>query len=167
MEIGFSLGSNMGDRRGHLVEAKRRILAQEDTTLVEQSAIYETEPIDVAPKYEGLKFLNAVLVIESSKETESWLAVCHEIEHEMGRRRGEDRNAPRPVDIDILYAGNMLIDGPDLTVPHPHWAEREFVVRPLAEIRPHLVLPGSGQTVSQVLAVVEGTGGLKLSAEDW
>ncbi len=156
MEIGFSLGSNRGDLVAHMKEAKRRILAYPDTDYVGQSPLYETEPVGVAPEYADLKFMNAVLVVNSRCSPAEWLDRLHALEYEMGRRRTEDRNAPRTIDVDILYAGTECIDSGGLVVPHPRWAQRRFVVQPLADVRPDLVLPGAGKTVREVLAGLEG-----------
>lgn len=156
METGFSLGTNQGDVVANMREAKRRILACPDTQLVAQSALFETEPVGVAPEYAHLRFLNSVLVVESPCAPAEWLQRLRQIEADMGRERSEDRNSPRPIDVDILYAGNECIDRGDLVVPHPRWAQRRFVVQPLAEVRPDLILPGAGLTVSDILAQIEG-----------
>lgn len=166
MEIGFSLGSNLGDAIGHLSACKRRVLALPDTVLMAQSAVYETEPVGVAAAYAHLNFFNAVLVVESDRSASDWLQELHRIEQAMGRVRTSDRNAPRPIDIDILYAGEAIIDRGDLVVPHPRWAGRRFVVQPLADVRPDLVLPGAGQTVAEVLAGIEGEQVTRLAC-DW
>ncbi len=156
MEIGFSLGSNMGDVVAHMRAAKERVLSYPEVTWIAQSPLYETDPVGVAPEYADLVFLNSVLVVESPDPAEVWLDRLHEIEHAMGRRRTDDRNAPRPMDIDILYVGEACIDSGGLVVPHPRWAQRRFVVQPLADVRPDLILPGAGQTVQAILAGLSG-----------
>jgi 2-amino-4-hydroxy-6-hydroxymethyldihydropteridine diphosphokinase len=150
LEIAFSLGSNLGDRVANLAEAKRQILDDPHARLAAQSALYETEPVDVNPAYQHLKFVNAVLIIDSSWPAEPWLARLSAIEQRMHRERSSDRNAPRTIDIDILYAGETCIDSGGLVVPHPRWAGRRFVVEPLAEVRPDLILPGVQQTVAEI-----------------
>jgi 2-amino-4-hydroxy-6-hydroxymethyldihydropteridine diphosphokinase len=114
--------------------------------------VYETEPVGVKEAYRELEFLNAVIVLESPYDARAWLARIKSIESAMGRVREEDRNAPRPIDIDILYADRQCIDDRGLTVPHPRWARRRFVLRPLADVRPDLTLPGMDRTVADVLA---------------
>lgn len=166
MEFGFSLGSNLGDAIGHLCECKRRLLMLPDVQFVAQSPVYETEPVGVAPEYAHLNFFNAVLVLESDRAPTDWLPELHRIEHEMGRVRTEDRNAPRPIDVDLIYAGDQCIDRGDLVVPHPRWAKRRFVVQPLCDVRPDLMLPGSGKSVRAVLAGIGGEE-VKLSALSW
>ena len=75
----------------------------------------------------------------------------HKIEADMGRVRGEDRNAPRTIDIDILYAGNITRSDGILDLPHPKWAHRRFVLQPLADVRPFLHLPGESRVISDIL----------------
>lgn len=165
MEVGFSLGSNRGDRLAHLREAKRRILEISGVTFLAQSPIYETEPVGVAPEYAHLAFLNAVLIVESERGPTEWLDVLREIEYAMGRRRGDDRNAPRPIDVDIIYAGTKCIDRGGLMVPHPRWAQRRFVVQPLADVRPDLILPGAGKPVRAMLGELIGESVTELMRE--
>ena len=165
MEVGFSLGSNRGNLVANMREAKRRILDSPEVTFVAQSALYETEPVGVAPEHAHLKFMNAVLVVDSERTAAEWLEVLHRIEDEMGRRRTYDRNAPRTMDVDILYAGAACIDSGGLVVPHPRWAQRRFVVQPLADVRPDLVLPGAGKTVKEILSGLEGEGVTEFTRE--
>ena len=151
MEVGFSLGTNLGDRFKNLTDAKERLLAFDDTELLALSSAYDTQPVGVKDEYMDMTFLNSVVIINTSASCETWLERIGNIEQELGRVREGDRNAPRPIDIDILYAGDAIIDSGGLQVPHPRWAERRFVVEPLAEVRPELVLPGIGEPVARVL----------------
>ena len=151
IEVGLSLGANLGDRLANMVDAKRRLSELPGARLLAQSPVYETEPVDVSESYRADKFLNAVVVLSAPLDARQWLKAVGAIELAMGRVRGPDRNAPRPIDIDILYAGGECIDSGGLTVPHPRWTQRRFVVEPLTDVRPHLVLPGSGATVAEVL----------------
>ena len=167
IEIGFSLGSNIEDRRQHLVAAKERILAQPHARFLAQSSLYETEPVDVEDEYRDQSFLNAVLVIQSTWPVEPWLAKLSAIEDELGRIRTTDRNAPRTVDVDILYAGQSCIDSGGLVVPHPRWAGRRFVVQPLAEVRPNLELPNAGNPVSRILEQLDDPHECARLEDDW
>ena len=152
MEAGLSLGSNEGDRIARLRDARLRLLAIPGITELARSPLYETEPVDVKPEHKDKKFINAVLVVEADLTPREWLAHAQRIEAEMGRvREGRDRNAPRPIDIDLLYLGRHCIDSKTLIVPHPLWAKRKFVLRPLADIRPDKILPGVQHTVKQIL----------------
>lgn len=151
LEIGFSLGSNLGDRLQNLVAAKEALLSFPDARQIAQSTVFETEPVGVQPEHAHLLFLNAVLILSSSLPVEGWLTRLGDIENTLSRERSEDRYAPRTIDIDILYAGESCIDSGGLVVPHPRWMERRFVVAPLAELRPDRILPGAGKSVRQIL----------------
>lgn len=156
VETGLGFGSNEGDRIAHLRDAKARVLAIPGIRLIAQSSLYETEPVGVKPEYQHLKFINAVLVVLS----EIPLAELHRhllaIEAEIGRRRTDDKFAPRPLDIDILYAGSLVIDSPTLKLPHPQCLKRRFVLAPLSEIAPDLVLPNANVTTRDLLAGLTG-----------
>jgi 2-amino-4-hydroxy-6-hydroxymethyldihydropteridine diphosphokinase len=122
---------------------------------VGRSSLWETEPVDVKPEFQHLKFINAVLIVESVRHARDWLTCIGEIERGFGRTRpSNDKNAPREIDIDIIFAGDSLIGSGGLIVPHPRWASRRFVVAPLAELQPDRILPGAGGSVAQVLSAL-------------
>lgn len=154
MEVALSLGTNMGDRMAHLRAACARIDALPETRVVARSRIYETAPVGVKPQYQDMAYLNAVLIIETELPVETVSDRIHAIEAAMGRVRGDDRFAPRPIDIDILYAGDEIRDAASLTLPHPRWAERRFVLQPLADVRPDMILPGYANPVRNLLAAM-------------
>lgn len=166
-ETGFCLGSNMGGRLRLLSQAKTLILLDPQVKFVDQSPVYETEPIGVKPQYKAMKFLNAALIVQSPYTAEEWLAKIKKIETMLQRVRTEDRNAPRPIDIDIVFCGDEIVDSDLLKVPHARWAERRFVVQPLADIRPELVLPGTDEPVRKVLAEMPGNDDVRLFSERW
>jgi len=151
MEYALSLGSNLGNRLKQLKTAKYAVSQLPKNSVCHQSSVYETAPVGVREQYKELTYLNAVLIIKTDNSPESILGSIHAIEAQMGRIRTEDRFAPRPIDIDILYAGNTMLDCDDLTIPHPRWAERRFVVQPLADVRPNLILPNCQKSVLQIL----------------
>ena len=167
MEIGFSLGSNLGDRIDHLIRAKNEILYSSGGVLLAQSPVYETEPVDVCPNYHHLLFLNAVIVVESDKTLSYWAVKLDEIETKLGRIREEDKNAPRTIDIDLLYFGHEKRDSGGLTVPHPRWAMRRFVVQPLCDVRPDLLLPNTKKTVRDTLRTLTDTGLVTKLETEW
>jgi 2-amino-4-hydroxy-6-hydroxymethyldihydropteridine diphosphokinase len=167
METGFSLGSNIGGRLRLLSQAKTLILMEKQVKFVDQSSAYETEPVDVKEEHRALKFLNAVLIVESPYTAEDWLSKIKKIEDTLHRVRTDDRNAPRTIDIDILFAGDEVVDSDWLQVPHPRWAERRFVVEPLAEVRPDLTLPGSKDSVRKILAQMPASDDVRLFSEKW
>ena len=167
MEIAFSLGTNLGDRLANLRGAGVRIAALPTTRVVARSRIYETAPVGVKPQYQNMAYLNAVLVIETELRVETVSEQIHAIEAEMGRVRGDDRFAPRPIDIDILYAGREIRDTDSLTLPHPRWAQRRSVLQPLADVRADMILPGYAQRVCELLANLGGESEVVSLVESW
>ena len=166
MEIGLSLGSNLGDRLAQLREARRSIRALDGVRLLAASPVYETEPVDVASRYQSLPFLNAVLIVSVSGEIGPFAQQLAAIESALGRQRGAERNAPRTIDIDVIYADDLQMESPGLMLPHPRWAQRRFVAQPLADVRSELVLPGDARRVRDVLAGLQGQT-LSLFAAEW
>lgn len=167
MEIGLSLGSNLGDRLKNLRDARHLITTLPGVASAAQSSVYETEPVGVQPQYREMKFLNAVLIVEGARTAREWAHDLRRVEAELGRERGLDRYAPRTIDVDILYINGLRVDEAGLVIPHPRWAERRFVVQPLADVRPDLVLPGSAASVAQVLAGLPAKEAVTLFAKDW
>lgn len=167
MEIGFSLGSNLDNRKRLLMQAKNLLLSAPRTRFVAQSPIYETTPVDVKPEYQDMAYLNSIVLVESELPLESWLSYIGKIETMLGRERSEDRNAPRTIDIDIIYAGDQIIDDGGLEVPHPRWALRRFVVQPLSDVRPGMVLPETNKPVSSILNELPPDDGLSVFDEKW
>ena len=167
MEIGLSLGSNLGDRLRQLQEARQSLSALDGVTLLAQSPVYETEPVDVLPDDRNLFFLNAVLVAESLIQLPELLAESKRIERSLGRKAGLPPNAPRPIDIDIIYADKLRVDRDGISLPHPRWSSRRFVVQPLNDVRPDLILPGQTGSVAEVLRMLPDKHKVRLVAEDW
>ena len=151
MRCGIALGSNIGDRLAHLragQAAVAKLHTGPDTPLV--SPIYETEPVDCTPG--TVLYLNAVMEIEYAGRPAELFHELQRIERAQGRPTEHGHNTPRTLDLDLLYAGNVILNTPELTLPHPRLATRRFVLQPLADIRPELILPGTHQTVAQLLA---------------
>ena len=150
MEAGVGLGSNQGDRFAHLRAgiAFLRTLARGGR--VEVSPFYETAPLDCPPG--SGNFVNAVVVFQTDRSPEDLLAQMRSFEMKRGRPTCRARNAPRPLDMDLLYLGDSVRDSADLTLPHPRLASRRFVLQPLCDLRPELVLPGQGSRVKELLA---------------
>ncbi len=167
-EAGFSLGSNLGDRLAMLRAARAALATVAGRPPTAVSPVYETEPVGVTPEHAHLTFLNAVVVFEAGLDARAWLREIAKIETRLGRVRSADRNAPRPVDIDLLYCGGELVDDGGVVVPHPRWAERLFVLRPLADVRAGLRLPGAERAVGDALAALDDrAGGVRLLAAMW
>jgi len=152
--IYLALGGNLGDRLANL-EAAIDALAPEIRVL-ERSPIYETDPKYVTDQP---RFLNMALSAETNLDASSLLLFLKSIEKKLGRRPGE-RNGPRPIDLDIIFFGDEVIDRPDLAVPHPRLGERAFVLRPLADIASGRRHPATRISVGEMLDTLDDDGGL-------
>ncbi len=141
----IALGSNLGDRQGHLEFALAAL--RQGLTQLRASGFHETAPID-AP---GPAFLNAAAVAATDLSARQLLALLMAIEAARGRERPY-ACAPRTLDLDLILYGDAIIDGPDLVVPHPRFRGRRFVLAPLAEVAPDLRDPVTEQTVAELLA---------------
>ncbi len=150
--VGIALGANLGERHANLAAGFRFLDRLDLRGRALRSGLLETDPVDCAPG--DPLFLNAVAEIQYAGEPEELLQRLQEFERELGRAPVGDRpvNAPRPLDLDILYVDELVINTPRLIVPHPRMTERRFVLEPLAQIRPELVLPGETKTVAELLA---------------
>jgi len=148
MKSALSLGSNLGDRKKILTDACGKLADLPQTRVVAVSSFYETEPIDSPPN--SPMFLNAVVLIDTALAPLELLRETQAIENAFGRVRSVP-NAPRTLDIDILFYGDLILDTPELTLPHPRAYLRRFVLEPLAELLPDFILPNQTQTVSQLL----------------
>ena len=148
---GIALGSNLGDRFAHLQAAISclREIAEPSAPML-CAPVYQTEPRFCPPG--SPQFLNTVVEIGFGGTPLELLEIARAIEIRLGRLRGSERNAPRTIDIDLLYFGEVTLDHPELTLPHPRIAERRFVLQPLADIRPELILPGQHRPVREILA---------------
>lgn len=151
---GIALGSNLGDRHAHLAAAIRRLrLLAVPTTPVLEASFLETPPLNCPPG--SPDFLNTVVEIEYAGTPFELLDHLQNIERSSGRIRGAIRNAPRTLDLDLLYFGDLTLSGEALELPHPRLSERRFVLAPLAEIRPDLILPGQRRSIREILSQLE------------
>ena len=143
-----ALGSNLGDREGHLLYAVTRLQALLADLSV--STFLETEPQDVGPQ---AAFLNAAVVGRSQAQPGDLLQDLLTIERERGRKRPFPR-APRTLDLDLILVGDLVVSVPGIQIPHPRFRERQFMLRPLAEIAADMVDPVTGLTVGALLTRV-------------
>lgn len=166
MLTGIGLGSNMGDRLAALQAARARILALPGVKELARSApVFESDPVDCEPGTPG--FLNTVIEVEYAGHAVTLLDALRAIEVALGRPLKHPRNVSRPIDLDILYAGNLSLRNEEIAIPHPRLAQRRFVLAPLAELRPALVLPGQMKTVAELLAELGEDTSTRRVAGEW
>ena len=157
MRCGIALGSNIENRLANLREGGKRARSlHEPGPPIRVSPIYETTPVACEP--ETTLYLNAVLEINFTGPPVALLDRLLEIEKSMGRPSKRPRNSPRIIDLDVLYAGNLVLNNPEIIIPHPRLRQRRFVLAPLAEISPDLVLPGQMHSVRRLLAELDDPG---------
>jgi 2-amino-4-hydroxy-6-hydroxymethyldihydropteridine diphosphokinase len=151
MRAGIALGSNIEPRLAYLQAARRSVFSlHSGTRPILCSKIYETSPVD-CPADSPL-FLNAALEFSSKMQPQELLSKLKSIERALGRPPTQDRNSPRTIDIDLLYCDDIALSEPSLTIPHPQIARRRFVLQPLADIRPELILPRYTKNVQELLS---------------
>jgi 2-amino-4-hydroxy-6-hydroxymethyldihydropteridine diphosphokinase len=168
IEVALSLGSNLGDRLQYLITARKALSVLPDTQLTAYSSIFETDPVDVLEKWQHLAYFNAVVILETSLETFAFSNAVHDIEDRLGRKRCAGKiNAPREIDIDIIYFGDHISQTPTLRLPHPEWHRRRFVCAPLAQLRPDLIITGQTDPVSLILKNLPSTPGARIADEQW
>lgn len=143
--VAISLGSNLGDRRAHLDYAIDAL--QLDLTGISTSPYLETQPAGVGPEHGP--YLNAVIVGHTALPARLLLERLLEIEEERGRARPYPM-APRTLDLDLILYGEEVIEEDGLSVPHPRFREREFVLGPLAEIAPEMIDPVTKLTIAKL-----------------
>lgn len=155
----LGLGSNIGDTRVHLAAAVAALPAQ-GVAVLASSSLYETEPVGLV--LDQPNFLNACLRIRTARGPEDLLDACKAVEREVGRAASGPRHGPRVIDVDLLLLGDLEHRSDRLTLPHPEVSSRRFVLVPLLELDPELILPtgvrladalrelGGGQAVRRV-----------------
>ena len=166
MRTAVALGSNLGDRLSHLSAAKKAIVDLASVRPpVLSSAVYETDPVGC--EWGAQKFLNAVLEFEYAGDPLELLRNLRQIENALGRPADHPRNASRKIDIDLLYVGASRMDIEELQLPHPRMHARGFVLQPLADIRPDLILPGQSKTVRELLAQLNESTTVMSLTKEW
>jgi 2-amino-4-hydroxy-6-hydroxymethyldihydropteridine diphosphokinase len=159
--IGYlGLGSNVGDRRGHLQAAAER-LPEHGVMVLAASSVYDTEP--VGEVLDQPEFLNACLRIETELGPEELLDACKAVERDLGREPGGPRHGPRPIDVDVLLLGDLTHASERLRLPHPEAASRRFVLVPLLELDPDLATPDGTRLNDALAALPEGEQAVRLA----
>ncbi|HEY2329241.1 MAG TPA: 2-amino-4-hydroxy-6-hydroxymethyldihydropteridine diphosphokinase [Verrucomicrobiae bacterium] len=145
------MGSNLGDSQKIFCGAMARLQNFSAGSIL-KSSLWQTSPVDCHPG--SPKFLNAVvaLIPQANETPESLLKKLQALEKEFGRVAKKIPNEPRPLDLDLIVFGREIRSSALLTLPHPRARERRFVLQPLSEIAPELILPGQARTVAQLLA---------------
>ena len=146
----IALGSNLGDSRAILAQAFAELQKLSSAPL-RRSGIYATDPVDCPPG--SPRFLNVVAAIEvlPNETPESLMGRLRQLEKEFGRKPKKVLNEARPLDLDLIAFGSETRNTPELTLPHPRAHKRRFVLQPLDELEPELVLPGQRESVAALL----------------
>jgi 2-amino-4-hydroxy-6-hydroxymethyldihydropteridine diphosphokinase len=152
--VAVAFGSNLGDRRGHILWAAERVAAILDNFTL--SPLIETAPVGVGLENDP-SYLNAVGVGDSSWPAADILAALGVLETERGRTRPQP-GAPRTLDLDLILAGDQVVEEENVRVPHPRFRDRRFVLEPLASVAPDLVDPVTGRTIRELLGAVREKG---------
>jgi 2-amino-4-hydroxy-6-hydroxymethyldihydropteridine diphosphokinase len=151
--IGYlGLGSNVGDRRANL-QAAVAALPGHAVEVLDSSSVYDTEP--VGEVLDQPDFLNACVRIRTALEPEALLDACKALERELGRVAGGVRHGPRRIDVDVLLLGAATHRSERLALPHAQVTSRRFVLVPLLELAPDLVVPGAGRAADALAALEE------------
>ena len=145
-----ALGANLGDAVATVQQALRDVAGLPKTQLCQASSLYRSAPYEA----QGPDFINAVVLVHTQLSPLELLHALQALEAQSGRVRPY-KNAPRTLDLDVIFYGDVVLDTPELTLPHPRWQARAFVVRPLAEVWPERVSADmlaavQGQTISRI-----------------
>jgi 2-amino-4-hydroxy-6-hydroxymethyldihydropteridine diphosphokinase len=157
------LGSNEGDREGHLVAALQALSRIDAVAVLRCSSLFDSAP--VGP--DQPRFLNAVVALECTLPPLRLLTILKRIEQDLGRRPNSARWGPRPIDLDILVWDGEVVAEPHLQVPHLELHKRRFALEPLAELAPRLQHPVLGVTVKELLSQLAPQDVRRLSATQW
>ena len=145
----IAVGSNEGDRLANISRAVQRLGALHETRLVQMASIFDTQPVGGPPQGD---YLNTVVEVDTALPPETLLGAVKGIEQGLGRRLDGPRWSARPVDLDILFYADQLVQQPQLTIPHLMLHRRRFVLEPLAQLAPALIHPILRRSIQELLA---------------
>ncbi len=166
MRVGVALGSNLGDRLGNLKKARAAIHALPDVApRFLASSVFVTAPVDC--EEDAGEFLNAVIEFDYHGNLLHLMKEFRHIEASLGRPAHHARNQSRTLDLDLLYAGRMQVSEKHLEIPHPRMTNRLFVMQPLAEIRPELILPGQEKSAAEIVAALQKSDTIRPLTNEW
>ena len=144
----LSLGSNVGDRESNLAQATMALSINFDISDIESSSYFESDPLY---NLDQPDFLNSVVKCTTTLKPFDFLDVCKRIEKMLGRAKNRKKNAPRIIDVDILFHGDSVMETDELKLPHPMLGVRKFVLIPFAELEPDFQIPHSKFTINDLL----------------
>lgn len=152
-DVVLSLGSNVGDRLAWLNQACAALTAWTGIRLIAESPVYETDPVNVPDEFSCVRFLNQIVLVKTTLDAHAFSFAVHAIEKRLGRARPAEQNQghPRMIDIDIITFGELILDTPELALPHPRARLRRFVLQPLVDLLPDFVFPGDTRDISDLL----------------
>lgn len=148
-QVVLGLGSNLGDREGYLQAARTRLRDATGLEIETVSPIYESPPLEAITQ-QG-PYLNQVLVVSTRLAPRRLLDLCLATEAQSGRPRDHARGLPRSIDIDIITYGSLVLDHPDLVLPHPRYTQRKFVLLPLQSVLPDFTDPVTGHAIQRLV----------------
>jgi 2-amino-4-hydroxy-6-hydroxymethyldihydropteridine diphosphokinase len=148
----IGVGSNLDEPVSRVCEARAALRELPQSTSFVDSGLYRSEPLGPADQPD---FVNAVTAFMTGLDGHALLGRLQALEHARGRTRAGEHWGPRTLDLDLLVLGNVILDEPDLRIPHPRIHERNFVLLPLAEIAPHMRVPGRGSVLRLLAAVAD------------
>ncbi len=159
----IGLGSNLGEREHLIRSAAEGLDLLPDTKLVRISSLYDTKPVGDLDQPD---YLNAVALVITELDPQRLLWNLLLLENKLGRKRRK-RWEPRPIDLDLLFYGNAVIDEPGLVVPHPEAHKRAFVLVPMSELAPEFSHPALGKSISSLLRTLKPRGSVRRKGRFW